>query len=245
MIKSFLTGLVFILGFQAQGFWDQRYEELSSPLKTPAKYYLFSSSLLAGALLINESLIDQVQKDTVRNKPLGQWSRLGDLAGQWVPNLIYAGATYGLSLSSEKDSSRKKYERLTSEMFQATLYAGLVTVLIKVLTQQPRPHGGNRLSFPSGHSATAFAFASVIGLNHHWAWGVGAYALATLVAYSRINDNAHFLHDVVAGSGLGMAYGFGIHHYKKRQSEDLKTSSGRFSLAPLQGGAYARYTYEF
>jgi len=59
-------------------------------------------------------------------------------------------------------------------------------------------------SFPSGHSASAFAFAdgvaSVLPVE-----AIPIRALATLVAYSRVHTGVHYPGDVVAGAWLGTA----------------------------------------
>lgn len=59
-------------------------------------------------------------------------------------------------------------------------------------------------SFPSGHSASAFAFATGVG----WVLpreAVPLRALAGLVAYSRVHTGVHYPGDVLAGSLLGSA----------------------------------------
>jgi membrane-associated phospholipid phosphatase len=57
-------------------------------------------------------------------------------------------------------------------------------------------------SFPSGHSATAFAFAT--GVGHVLApAGIPLHALAALVAYSRVHTGVHYPGDVVAGALAG------------------------------------------
>jgi undecaprenyl-diphosphatase len=64
----------------------------------------------------------------------------------------------------------------------------------------PTPHTG---SFPSGHSATAFACATVIA----WAsprLAVPAFVLAALVAWSRVYVGVHWPLDVIGGSTLGV-----------------------------------------
>ena len=59
-------------------------------------------------------------------------------------------------------------------------------------------------SFPSGHSAAAFAFAT--GVGHVMpAAGLPLRALAGLVAYSRVHTGVHYPGDVVAGSLIGGA----------------------------------------
>jgi membrane-associated phospholipid phosphatase len=58
-------------------------------------------------------------------------------------------------------------------------------------------------SFPSGHSAAAFAFATGASREVSWA-GPPLYALAGLVGYSRIHTGVHYPLDVVAGALFGM-----------------------------------------
>jgi membrane-associated phospholipid phosphatase len=60
-------------------------------------------------------------------------------------------------------------------------------------------------SFPSGHSAAAFAFATGVGrvLPRE---AVALRALAALVAYSRVHTGVHYPGDVLVGSLLGSAF---------------------------------------
>ncbi len=57
-------------------------------------------------------------------------------------------------------------------------------------------------SFPSGHTATAFAFANGVGHVLPTA-SIPLYALAALVAYSRVHTGVHFPGDVIAGALTG------------------------------------------
>ncbi len=59
-------------------------------------------------------------------------------------------------------------------------------------------------SFPSGHAATSFACAALL------AWltplpKVPLYALAALIAFSRVYNGVHYPLDVLAGAALGLA----------------------------------------
>jgi membrane-associated phospholipid phosphatase len=61
-------------------------------------------------------------------------------------------------------------------------------------------------SFPSGHSASAFAFAT--GVAHVLPReALPLYLVASVVAYSRVHTGVHFPADVVAGSVIGSALG--------------------------------------
>lgn len=61
-------------------------------------------------------------------------------------------------------------------------------------------------SFPSGHSASAFAFAG--GVGHTLPWVAGPVRLAALVvAYTRVHSGVHYPGDVIAGTLIGIACG--------------------------------------
>jgi hypothetical protein len=64
-------------------------------------------------------------------------------------------------------------------------------------------------SFPSGHAATSFAFASVIAHRypHNWWVKLGVYGLATGVSLSRVTGKKHFPSDVLIGGTLGYISG--------------------------------------
>jgi membrane-associated phospholipid phosphatase len=67
----------------------------------------------------------------------------------------------------------------------------------------------DRASFPSGHAAGAFALAAMFSAryrDHRWVPWV-AYAVATLVGFSRITEQSHFPSDVFAGGVLGGVIG--------------------------------------
>lgn len=59
-------------------------------------------------------------------------------------------------------------------------------------------------SFPSGHSASASAFATGVATSSP-AIGIPLSALAALVAYSRVHTGVHYPIDAVAGSVTGVA----------------------------------------
>jgi undecaprenyl-diphosphatase len=58
-------------------------------------------------------------------------------------------------------------------------------------------------SFPSGHSATSFACATVLSAFAP-RWRVPFFLLATLIALSRLYNGVHYPTDVVAGAVLGV-----------------------------------------
>jgi membrane-associated phospholipid phosphatase len=97
------------------------------------------------------------------------------------------------------------------------LTATVVNVAVKPLSRRRRPDRmaenvplGRHVpmptstSFPSGHSAAAFAFATGVGSVMPQV-AVPLRALAALVAYSRVHTGVHYPGDAVVGSLIGTA----------------------------------------
>jgi membrane-associated phospholipid phosphatase len=90
---------------------------------------------------------------------------------------------------------------------QFALSYGSNTVLIfgmKEITEKRRPSSDSRNSYPSGHTASSFGGAAFLNSRYGPLWGVPAYALAAMTGYSRINADAHFTDDVLAGASVAM-----------------------------------------
>jgi membrane-associated phospholipid phosphatase len=99
-------------------------------------------------------------------------------------------------------------------MASVAVTATVVNALLKPLLRRPRPDrsiGVRHLiktprsrSFPSGHTAAAFAFATGAARELPWT-GPPLYALAALVGYSRVHTGVHYPLDVAAGALCGVA----------------------------------------
>lgn len=79
-----------------------------------------------------------------------------------------------------------------------------LTNALKYTIREPRPDSHGRNSFPSGHTATAFAGAELVRAEYGWGYGIAAYTVATGVAFMRLYNNRHWLNDVLAGAGVGI-----------------------------------------
>ena len=95
--------------------------------------------------------------------------------------------------------------------------SGVVNLMLKPLRRRRRPdrvaHAvplarhvemPRSTSFPSGHAASAFAFAAGVSRELPAA-GLPLHAAAMLVAYSRVHTGVHYPIDVVAGALVGGA----------------------------------------
>jgi membrane-associated phospholipid phosphatase len=93
------------------------------------------------------------------------------------------------------------------DLIQSLAMSEAIVNALKYTTQRERPDGSNSLSFPSGHAADTFAFATALERHLGWKGAVPAYIFASYVAISRLPDNRHWLSDVVFGSSVGIIAG--------------------------------------
>lgn len=78
-----------------------------------------------------------------------------------------------------------------------------VTYGLKYTFDAKRPNGKG-LGFPSRHTSLSFSAAEFIRKRYGMEYGIPAYALASFVAYSRVESDNHFAHDVIAGAAIGI-----------------------------------------
>jgi len=166
----------------------------------------------------------------------------GDLDGTRYP-VFGAGASMGggaahagLALgtfAAGKLSGSREVSALGYQLIRANVMTQAITHGLKYTTQRIRPDG-TKLSFPSGHSATSFAAATVLQRRYGWKAGVPAYAVASYIAASRVNDRRHYASDVIFGAGLGIAVGLTVTRDHPR--------AGSFMPVVTRGGVSAVWT---
>ncbi|MEU7576977.1 phosphatase PAP2 family protein [Streptomyces sp. NPDC041068] len=103
--------------------------------------------------------------------------------------------------------------------------------LIRQLKRQPVT-----TSFPSGHSASAVAFATGVALESR-AWGAAVAPLAAAVAVSRVYTGAHFPSDVLVGGALGAGAAFAVRGLVPTRAQLAPPGRPRVAAPALPGGA--------
>ena len=146
------------------------------------------------------------------HSPFGDvFFRYATMLGEWIPFVVCAGLLF------------YKF-RAALLVLSSQIAAGLVVQILKRIFNAPRPkrffaehfpdielpqvlgvHMHSSLSFPSGHSAAAFAFFfSLVLLTKNKALQFLYALLGILVGYSRIYLSQHFANDVLVGSIIGV-----------------------------------------
>jgi hypothetical protein len=160
----------------------------------------------ATGLLIAKA--DRPAADRIQSKSLQ------DTAGRW--SNIGLGMELGVSALGWTAGCIGHHSRVSEAGFTAlaaTGAAGLMDLGLKVAFDRQYPYGlhstgdfwGGGRSFPSGHAAISFAFASTVAHRYpHNPWiKWGAYALASGVSIARYPAKKHFPSDILIGATLG------------------------------------------
>ncbi|WP_432192168.1 bifunctional phosphatase PAP2/diacylglycerol kinase family protein [Streptomyces sp. bgisy027] len=102
--------------------------------------------------------------------------------------------------------------------------------LVRQLKRQPIT-----TSFPSGHAASAAAFATGVALESP-AWGLVVAPIAWSVALSRVYTGVHFPSDVLAGAALGAGAAFAVRGMVPTRARQVPPARPRTDVPALTEG---------
>lgn len=180
------------------------------------KQILVPAALIATGIFVNgngsRSLKNQLMVE--RNEHIPSFRTHVDDYLQLSPLVI----AYGLDAAGIK--SKNDFANRTAILLKGEMAMFGVTTLIKNTTKEIRPDHSARNSFPSGHTAQAFAAATFLSEEYkgRFPWmPYAAYGIASGVGALRIANNRHYLSDVLVGAGIGilaMKASYWTHQYK-------------------------------
>lgn len=157
----------------------------------------------------------QAHRTAGEDRFMTQWQEFG--------NYYAFGALAAFDAWGELDGDIKARNVAMDGIASSIIAGGLISPALKVVVGRERPSTTKstyrfkpfsaNASFPSGHATEAFAVAASIAENYPVWWVQGlVYGIAGLVGYARIEQNAHFASDVVAGSLIGWSVARGVVH---------------------------------
>jgi membrane-associated phospholipid phosphatase len=155
----------------------------------------------------------------------------GNVIGNFVFQVGAGFATYGAG----KAMHNPKVAFLGRDIVRAQILSQSMVQVLKYTVRRDRPDHSDDKSFPSGHSASAFATATVLNRYYGWKVGVPAYALGSYVALARMSWNRHHASDVVMGAGFGIA---------SARTVTMAVGKTKFNIGvqPQTGGASLNFT---
>jgi membrane-associated phospholipid phosphatase len=216
--------------------WDDTKETATAPAHWDSGDWR-NLGLITGGLAITIAFIDKPIRDAAQ-------SNRSSSTDDFFRNVEKFGSQYALPLlvgfyavGVAADNYNTKTVALDG--FSATVISSLATTVVKEVAGRARPNtglgphhwnpfGGDQ-SFPSGHATGAFAFASVIAAHYDNAWvATASYTIASLVGVARIEQDAHWTSDVIAGGLIGGLIGHHLVEFNKtwRENNELAPEIG-------------------
>lgn len=149
----------------------------------------------------DNDIINKFSVQEERNEWMPAFRHNADDYLQFSPIVI----VYGLNIAGVK--GKNDFANRTAILLKTELLVGALTYSLKKATAVPRPDTGQPTSFPSGHTAQAFAVATFMAKEYGdqsiW-YSIGAYSVATGVGVMRMMNNRHWVSDVLVGAGIGI-----------------------------------------
>ncbi len=192
-----------------------------------------------GSLALQQSGVDDRFEDSIGRRDIFNDGVDNSLAalGNPITHFGLAGLWY---LVGQQKQDQKTYD-VGRTLFSALTVNGLSSMLGKFATWDKSPNG-QYFAFPSGHTSSTFTFASVM---HHaygpWV-GIPLYGLGTLVAVERVDNDEHYLSDVIMGGVMGLVIGHTI-----AGERDIEFLGGKIVpyVDPQSGASGIAWHYQF
>jgi membrane-associated phospholipid phosphatase len=169
---------------------------------------------------------------SIRNRLNDPHDRLGrtvsDIGNGFGDGIIVYSSLLALSVGS-KALDKKGVYGVTSRALKSTFLGGAAAIVLKTIGGRDRPSASiddpysfhpfrfKDNSFPSGHTAVAFALATSFARETPDKWtDLGFFTLATVTAYARMHDDKHWASDVVFGAGVGILSARFVHRFQAK-----------------------------
>ncbi len=134
------------------------------------------------------------------------WGDASNVIGHPVLHLGIAGAWY---LAGYEFKDVKTYN-VGKNMLSALIITDMSTVALKLAAADTEAPNGEHYAWPSGHTSSSFAIASVLHEAYGPIVGVPLYAVASWVGFERLDDRQHLFSDVIFGGMLGLVVGHSV-----------------------------------
>jgi len=190
----------------------------TEPARTPYLQHTDLGILTAGAILTFAALSEEnAARATASLEAAGPLEAPIDVGDSFGSTWTMLGITAGLGAVGWLGGGAR-YSDAAIDMGKTLLVTGAIVGALKVTVNRTRPNGGVH-AFPSGHTAVAFAGATVLNQHFGLKVGVPAYTLAAFTGLGRMEDNKHYLSDVIAGATIGLLVGRAVpSRYRDRVS---------------------------
>ena len=118
--------------------------------------------------------------------------------GSPVTHFAVAATGYMYGLAGEDDHTKNVW----LSTIEALSLSGIITTGLKVAVQDHSPNG-EPLAWPSGHTSSTVAIATVMNDYYGPLVGVPLYMISGLVMWERMDNGEHWASDIIFGAAIG------------------------------------------
>ena len=163
------------------------------------------SYVAAGVIIESIPANTVFSKDRIKQLVQDQLNGFRTTADNYL-QFVPIAAMFGLKLSGVKSRSDLLNQAILTT--KSELLVSTIVFSMKALIHDGRPDGSDNHSMPSGHTAQAFASATLLDMEYRdtnpWI-SVSGYLCATATGFFRVANNKHWASDVFIGAGIGIA----------------------------------------
>lgn len=182
-----------------------------------------------GLKFINSGIKEEVNENIDQKITIDDFSQYAPAAS------VYALNAFGIK-------GKHNFKDRTIILATSYLLMSSTVLSLKSITKVERPDGSAFNSFPSGHTATAFAGAEFLWQEYKdvsvW-YGISGYIVAAGTGAFRIYNDKHWLTDVVAGAGIGILstkVAYWLHPFIQKTIFNSKETNSTTAMTPFYNG---------
>ncbi len=183
-------------------------ENFSKEIKFNKKILYFGIPAVALSFLADKGVEDFIKNNS--SETLNDIGAFGYIDPQYLIAAGVLGYVYGYF------SSNNKFAYASQVAVESSIISASIVLPLKVIVGRKRPEDTDKVmdfgfndfdaSFPSGHTAVAFAFfGSYASVYNKGMTPYLLYSIPVLIGFGRIYQNKHYLSDVVAGTVIGLS----------------------------------------
>ena len=202
------------------------------------------AALVAGAALLDEPARDYALDH--RGSRLDGVADVGNALGTGRYLIAGMAATYGASRLTRQPA----WSRGVLHVAAAYVAGNVVMSALKPAVGRQRPYvtghpdrfrpfsgSGDWHAFPSAHAVHAFSLAAAVAEEAHRPWvSVLGYGAASVVGWSRVYVDQHWISDVVGGGVLGVVAAKATVRWLHRREGRVGRQPARVTIMPVRGG---------
>lgn len=203
--------------------------------KLSYKHFILPTVLITSGLLLKETPTNEKFQTSLRKILGDDFETKAENYFQFAPIVQVYGGRY-LGFEPKNNATQQ-----TVNIVLANAITGAIVWTGKHSFQETRPDKTDNLSFPSGHTATAFTNATLLFYEYKnsnvW-YASSGYLFAATTGFFRIAKNKHYTSDVLAGAGIGIGVGLAVSYWSPFKSFAIEKNKTHAIIYPQIGENY-------